>query len=128
MEMLREERTWRSQLSAWPARLGAGAQTSEPNGLARRPSVGYHASIMSEVEDVLAAALRLPAKTRAAVAAELIESLDETELLPDEVEAAWSEEIRQRLADVDAGLVTPVPWPEARRRLFAAANGRRETP
>lgn len=83
---------------------------------------------MSEVEDVLAAALRLPAKTRAAVAAELIQSLDESELPAEEVETAWSEEIRQRLADVDAGQVTPVPWTEARRRIFAAANGRRETP
>jgi hypothetical protein len=26
------------------------------------------------------------------------------------------------LADVDAGVVTPVSWPEARRRIFAAAN------
>ena len=44
----------------------------------------------------------------------------------DDVEAAWSEEIRQRLADVDAGVVAPIPWPEARRRIFAAASGRRE--
>jgi hypothetical protein len=45
-----------------------------------------------------------------------------------DVEAAWGEEIRQRLADVDAGVVTPIPWPEARRRIFAAAQGRREAP
>ncbi|MEO7331094.1 MAG: addiction module protein [Minicystis sp.] len=83
---------------------------------------------MSEVDDVLAAALRLPPKTRAAVVAELIQSLDESALPPEEVEAAWSEELRQRTDEVDAGLVTPVPWPEARRRIFAAANGRRETP
>lgn len=57
---------------------------------------------MTDVEDVLAAALRLPAEARAAVAAE----------------------IRQRLADVDAGRVTPIPWPEARRRILAAASGR----
>jgi len=83
---------------------------------------------MSDVENVLAVALRLPAEARAAVAAELIESLDETEHSPEEVEAAWAEEIERRLADVDAGVVTPVPWSEARRRIFAAANGRRETP
>jgi putative addiction module component (TIGR02574 family) len=83
---------------------------------------------MSDVESVLAAALRLSAEERAAVAAELIQSLDEVEQAVDDVDAAWGEEIRQRLADVDAGVVTPIPWPEARRRIFAAANGRREEP
>jgi len=62
------------------------------------------------------------------VAAELIQSLDEPEQATEDVEAAWAEEIRQRLADVDAGVVTPIPWPEARSRIFAAANGRREAP
>jgi putative addiction module component (TIGR02574 family) len=83
---------------------------------------------MSDIEAVLAAALRLPAEARAAVAAELIQSLDEPEDSAEEVEAAWADEIRRRLDDVDAGVVTPIPWPEARRRIFAAASGRRETP
>ncbi|KYF93771.1 MULTISPECIES: addiction module protein [Sorangium] len=73
---------------------------------------------MSDVEDVLVAALRLSAEDRAAVAAALIQSLDEPEQTTEEVEAAWAEEIQQRLADVDAGVVTPVPWPEARRRIL----------
>ena len=81
---------------------------------------------MSDVENVLVVALRLSAEDRAAVAAALIQSLDEPEQTTEEVEAAWAEEIQQRLADVDAGVVTPVPWPEARRRILAAANGRRE--
>jgi putative addiction module component (TIGR02574 family) len=83
---------------------------------------------MTDAENVLVAALRLPAEARAAVAAELIESLDDPEQADEDVEAAWSEEIRQRLADVDAGVVTPIPWPEARRRILAAASGRREAP
>lgn len=83
---------------------------------------------MTDVDTVLAAALRLPAEARAAVVAELIQSLDEPQESPEEIEAAWSEEIRQRLADVDAGVVVPVPWLEARRRIFAAAKGRREGP
>jgi len=83
-------------------------------------------SIMSEVEDVLIAALRLPAEARAAVAAELIESLDEPQEAADDVDAAWSEEIRRRLADVDSGAAKPIPWSEARRRIFAAAHGRPE--
>ena len=83
---------------------------------------------MGDAENVLAAALRLPAEARAAVAAELIQSLDEPEQAADDVEAAWAEELQQRLTDVDAGVVTPISWSEARRRIFAAANGRRETP
>jgi putative addiction module component (TIGR02574 family) len=82
----------------------------------------------SEVESVLVAALRLPATARAAVVAELIESLDEPEQAGEDIEGAWAEEIQQRLADVDAGLVTPIPWPEARRRILVAARGRREAP
>jgi putative addiction module component (TIGR02574 family) len=82
---------------------------------------------MSDVADVLIAALRLPAEARAALAVELIQSLDEPEQAAEDVEVAWAEEIRQRLADVDAGIVTPIPWPEARRRILAAASGRRET-
>jgi putative addiction module component (TIGR02574 family) len=80
---------------------------------------------MTEVEHVLVAALRLPAEARAAVAAELIQSLDEPEDPVEEVEAAWADEIRRRLDEVDAGVVQPIPWPEARLRIAAAANGRR---
>lgn len=83
---------------------------------------------MTDVESVLHAALRLPAEARAAVAAELLESLDAPEHAPEEVKAAWADEIERRLGDVDAGVVTPVPWAEARRRIFAAAKGRREAP
>ena len=83
---------------------------------------------MTDVEDVLVAALRLPVEARAAVAAELIASLDGVDEVEEDVEAAWAEEIRRRLADVDAGVVTPIPWPEARRRILAAASGRREAP
>ena len=83
---------------------------------------------MTDVEDVLVAALRLPVEARAAVVAELLASLDGVDEAEGDVVAAWSEEIRQRLADVDAGVVTPIPWPEARRRILAAASGRREAP
>jgi putative addiction module component (TIGR02574 family) len=83
---------------------------------------------MTDVEHVLAAALRLSPKARAAVAAELIESLEGSEPAIEDVEAAWADEIQKRLMEVDSGAVTPIPWSEARRRIFAAANGRRETP
>ncbi|MDI1477974.1 addiction module protein [Polyangium sp. y55x31] len=76
-------------------------------------------------DDVVAAALRLPPEGRAALAAALIGSLEDEE--PEEdVEAAWSDEIRRRLDEVDAGAVKPIPWSEARGRILAAARGRGE--
>lgn len=66
------------------------------------------------------AALRLTPEERAALAGELIQSLD-TEVDAD-AEAAWSAEIHARLARVDAGLAKTVSWSEARRRIHAAAG------
>ena len=69
---------------------------------------------------LLAEALRLPEDERAALAGELIQSLDR-EIDP-EAEAAWSAEIRSRLERVDAGNATTVSWAEARRRIHAATQ------
>ena len=66
------------------------------------------------------AALQLSSEERAALAGELIQSL-EIDVDPD-AEAAWSAEIHARLARVDAGLAKTVPWSEARRRIHAAAG------
>lgn len=35
------------------------------------------------------------------------------------IAAAWIAEARQRLRDIDAGRVEPLPWDEARARIFA---------
>lgn len=83
---------------------------------------------MSDLENVLNAALRLPATARAAVVAELIDSLDEAEPAEEGVEEAWAAEAERRLAEIDSGMVKPVPWSEARRRILAAARGEREVP
>ena len=69
---------------------------------------------------LLTEALRLSPEERAALAGELIQSL-ETDIDPD-AEAAWSEEIRARLAQLDAGTAKTIPWSEARRRIHAAAG------
>ena len=71
-------------------------------------------------KELLTEALRLPAEQRAALAGELIESLDCE--IDDDAEAAWSVEIRRRLERLDSGLAKTVPWPEARRRILAAAR------
>ena len=69
----------------------------------------------------LVEALRLPEAERAALAGELIESL-ETEVDAD-AEAAWSAEIHRRVEDLNSGRARTVPWAEARRRIRVAAQG-----
>ena len=69
---------------------------------------------------VLEDALRLPERARAALAAQLIDSLDP--VADADVEAAWAEEIRGRVEELDRGEIRPVPWAEARRLLLDDAD------
>jgi len=69
---------------------------------------------------LLAEALRLSDEERAALAGELIHSLEHE--VDAEAEAEWSAEIRARLNSVDAGTASSVSWSEARRRIHAAAR------
>jgi putative addiction module component (TIGR02574 family) len=67
-------------------------------------------------------ASELTDEERASLAGLLIESLEGE---PDtDVEQAWSEEIRKRLADIDAGVAKTIPWEEARQRLVDRLNAR----
>ncbi|MBL4847870.1 MAG: addiction module protein [Planctomycetes bacterium] len=68
-------------------------------------------------QNLLDQALRLSADERAVLAANLWASLA-ADSNPD-VEAAWAEEIRQRLKRIESGEDQPVPWEEIRRRLRA---------
>ena len=61
-------------------------------------------------------ALKLSPEARAALAASLLESLDED--VDEDAEAAWAEEIAKRIHELDTGVVTPIPWSEARRRIL----------
>lgn len=71
-----------------------------------------------EASSILKKALALPPEARAAIADSLLESLDPS--LPDEsAEAAWSEEIKRRIDDIDSGEVQLIPYDEVRRRLLA---------
>jgi putative addiction module component (TIGR02574 family) len=67
-------------------------------------------------------ASELPERDRATLAGLRIESL-EADAEPD-VQAAWSDEIQRRVADLDAGNVETIPWEEARRRLLDRLNAR----
>jgi putative addiction module component (TIGR02574 family) len=67
---------------------------------------------------LLKEALKLPARDRADVAAELLASLDdEPSEDPEEVAKAWAAEIERRGRRVLAGESAGVPWEEVRRRL-----------
>ncbi len=69
-----------------------------------------------QVAQLLAEALRLSEAERGDLAARLIESLDPG--VAAAVEQTWSEEVRNRIAELDTGAVRPVPWPEARQRIM----------
>ena len=74
------------------------------------------------LRDLFHEAAQLPEHDRATLAGLLIESLDPA---PEaDVEAAWSQEIARRLADVDAGRVETIPWEEVRKELFSRRNDR----
>ena len=73
--------------------------------------------------EIIASALQLPFAAREEVIIALQESLiDSTidhgpEEPADEVEAAWSQEIARRIADIDSGRVKTVPAEEAERMI-----------
>jgi putative addiction module component (TIGR02574 family) len=74
------------------------------------------------VDSVLADALRLDAKARAELAAELLASLDGP---PDpDAEAAWSAEIERRIHALESGAETPEPWEDVKRRIEREILGR----
>jgi putative addiction module component (TIGR02574 family) len=58
------------------------------------------------VPEILKKALALPPEARAALAGSLLESLDEHPSDPG-MEAAWSEEIKSRIEEVDSGAAAP---------------------
>ncbi|HEY3357631.1 MAG TPA: addiction module protein [Polyangia bacterium] len=67
----------------------------------------------ADVVKVLAAALKLPAKDRAALAGQLLRSLEDAAEEPD-VEEAWAEEIGRRVTELDTGAAQTVSWSQAR--------------
>ncbi len=64
---------------------------------------------------ILEEALKLPSNERAAVAEQLIQSLDPIQ--ETEVEEAWQQEIQRRLTEMENGEATTIPWEEVQNRL-----------
>lgn len=72
------------------------------------------------LNDVLQQAVQLPERDRATLAGLLIETLDPVS--ESDVEAAWSEEIARRVAEIDAGTVELIAWEEIRAELFGESE------
>lgn len=68
-------------------------------------------------KEIFEEALHLDEGERAALASLLIESLDME--VEEGVEAAWVAEIERRVAALDSGSLTTVPWEEVKARLLA---------
>ena len=69
------------------------------------------------VDELMREALALDAKARAAMAHELLNSLES--LSEAEVEQLWIEEAERRSADIDAGTAVSIPAEEALARARA---------
>lgn len=77
-------------------------------------------SEMADLKKILERALELPDEARAALAAELLGSLEED--VDEDAEAQWSQEIASRLRELDSGAVKAVPWSEARPAILGVAE------
>jgi putative addiction module component (TIGR02574 family) len=75
-----------------------------------------------DVAAILNEALKLPGDARAALAEALLASLDSH--VDQDNESAWAAEIDRRVAELDAGTVSTIPWAEVRNRLFERARHR----
>lgn len=80
-------------------------------------------AMKQNAETVLKEALTLPETDRADIAGALLESLEP--MGEPDVEAAWKQEVANRVAALDAGDVETIPWEEVRDGLFARLSGRR---
>jgi putative addiction module component (TIGR02574 family) len=69
-----------------------------------------------EADELLKKAMALPPEERGALAASLLESLEEGGKLDLDAEAAWQHEVARRMEEIDSGKVKPVPWIEVKRR------------
>lgn len=74
----------------------------------------------TEGNRILDDAMSLSERDRADLAARLIASLDTA--VEQGVESAWADEITRRLAELDRGEVSLIPWPDARRQIEESAD------
>jgi putative addiction module component (TIGR02574 family) len=81
-------------------------------------------------DQIIASALRLPAADRVQIVTALEQSLVDDSIdhgpsdPPEEVEAAWGDEIARRIADIDSGRAKSIPAEEAERMIRGDARPR----
>ena len=75
----------------------------------------------TRAQQLLRTALTLPDADRAEMAASLIQSLDPQ--MEEDVQAAWSAEIKRRLESIDNGSVELIPWDDVMGEMPSSANG-----
>lgn len=85
-------------------------------GLCSDAPLTYNSRMTTDPATLLKEALKLSPEARAALAASLLESLDDG--VDEDAEAAWAAEVAKRLHELDSGAVTPIPWSEARRMIL----------
>ena len=78
--------------------------------------------MMKPLAAVLADALRLDDEARAALAAELLGSLDGP--ADPDAESAWDAEIERRIAAIEAGTIQLESWEQVRQRIEKDILGR----
>ena len=72
------------------------------------------------VEDLFRQASDLDERDRATLAGLLLESLEHE--VDEDFESAWQDEIKRRLAELDAGSVKLIPWEEVKSKLRKSAG------
>ena len=73
------------------------------------------AQMTSELSRLLDEASMLPLDEQAALAQSLISNLEGK--MDEEVRAAWDEEIKRRVAELESGAAKTIPWEEVRGRM-----------
>jgi putative addiction module component (TIGR02574 family) len=81
-----------------------------------------------EVDELLKRAMSLSPEDRGALAASLLDSLDEGLEVDLDVEAAWQHEIVRRMEEVRSGKAKTIPWREVQQRAEAALHSKERLP
>lgn len=82
---------------------------------------GKEEPMTTAANQLLTALLQLSPIERGEIASQLLISLDPAS--DEDIDAAWSEEIRTRVADIRSGAVKGVPWRDAREQILADDDG-----
>ena len=107
---------WADWVNAMDRAVCMAALTGRSRRVRPKCGRGKLTSMSGQALRLLDEALQLSEEDRAELALRLLDSVGEPAA---EVERAWIEEAKRRLAEIQRGEVGTVPWAEARERIFA---------